>query len=357
VSAGLAVVPIEALDRIPEPIVSLAGDHPLPGPASLAAGAALVSAAKLAATHDVVLCLISGGASALAVSPIAGIRIDDLHAVTDALLRAGAPIDDTNAVRKHLDALRGGRLATLLAPARVLGLVVSDVPGDRLEVIASGPLVADPTTWDDVQAVLERHGIWESAPSAVRAAVQARRSETPKPGDARLADIDLEIVAAASTALAAAADTARGLGYAVDVDHRHVSGEARAFGAGLAQRIVSSTELPRAVLRAGETTVTVRGSGRGGRNQEVALGAVEGLTGSASLVAAIGTDGIDGPTDAAGALATGSTLERSRVAHLDLQSALERNDAYGFFDGLSDLIRSGPTGTNVMDLYLALRER
>jgi glycerate-2-kinase len=187
--------------------------------------------------------------------------------------------------------------------------------------------------------------------------VGTARFETPKPGDARLADIELEIVASASTALAAAADAARGLGYAVDVDYRHVSGEARESGAGLARAVMASKELPCALLRAGETTVTVRGSGRGGRNQEVALGAVEVLTGSTSLVAAMGTDGIDGPTDAAGAVATGSTLERSRVAALELHSALERNDAYSYFDALGDLIRSGPTGTNVMDLYLALRER
>ena len=357
VSGGLAVAPVEALDRIPQPIVALAGEHPLPGPASLAAGTALVSAAQQAATHDLVLCLISGGASSLAVSPLDGVGIADLHGVTGALLRSGAPIAEINTVRKHLDGLRGGRLATLLAPARVLGLLVSDVPDDRLDVIASGPLVADPTTWDDVRDVLVRHGIWESSPDAIRDAVRERRAETPKPGDARLANIEIEIVASAATALAAAADAARALGYTVDLDFRHVSGEARNLGAGLARAVLAAVGSSCAVLRAGETTVTVRGSGRGGRNQEVALGAAEGLAGSNALVAALGTDGIDGPTNAAGAVATGSTLERSRVANLDLHSALERNDAYRFFDALSDLIRTGPTGTNVMDLYLALRDR
>jgi len=361
VRGGLAVVPGASREDVPQPVSVMAGEHPLPSNGSLAAGAALMEAAGRAGETDLVLCLISGGASALAVQPVGAVTVEDLAALTEALLEGGAPIEEINTVRKHLDALRGGRLARRLAPARVLGLLISDVPGDVPDVIASGPLVPDPTTWADVHSVLERRGIWTRASERVRAVVDAGMRgdlpDTPKPGGPGAHRVEVEIIVSAGSVLDAAAEEARTLGYSTDAEAGHIAGEARETGAALARALLAQDERRAAVLRVGETTVTVRGRGRGGRNQEVALGAGDALEGEVALLAALGTDGIDGPTDAAGAITTGSTIERARSVGLDAHSALADNDAYPFFDALGDLIRTGPTGTNVMDLYLGLADR
>lgn len=349
-AAGVIVGPVAREEPAPG-LVRLCGDHPLPGPSSLSAGEAVRSLAKTLEAGDLVVCLISGGASALAVLPVAGVTLADLAGITESLLRAGADIGEVNTVRRRLDALKGGRLAALLAPADITGLIVSDVPGDRLADIASGPLVPDPTDAEAARSVLVRRGLADTVTPGTWRAL-----EDPSRKAAGLPAVDLEIVASAGLALAGAVAEARSLGYAVDAEAAHVSGEARALGAALAGAIGEGTGR-RAILRAGETTVTVRGTGRGGRNQEVALGAVATLDARPdALVAGMGTDGIDGPTDAAGAVATSTTAARAAAAGLDPAAALADNDALRFFEPLGDLIRSGPTGTNVMDVYIALAD-
>jgi glycerate 2-kinase len=336
------------------------GGHPLPDHGSVAAAEAVLAAAGGAGASDTVLCLLSGGASAMICRPAGRLTLEDVRETTRLLLLADATIEATNAVRKHLDAVKGGGLARVIAPARTIGLVVSDVPGDRLDVIASGPLSADPTTYGDAVRVLRDLRLWDRVPRRVREHLEAGMEgvwpETVKAGDAVLERVSVSIVLSARHALNAAALEAERLGYAVELGSAEVTGLAQDVGRALAARIASGADgRRRAILQAGETTVDVAGPGRGGRNQEVALGALPVIpAGAAILVAALGTDGVDGPTDAAGALVTGSSAARATAAGLDPVQALARNDAYPFFDQLGDLIRTGPTGTNVMDLHIAL---
>lgn len=359
VEEGLVVGPRGmGTESIPPGLHFVGGGHPRPDASSLRAGSAILDIARTIQPGDTVICLLSGGASAMAVRPIDGVSIEELAEVTDLLLRAGAPIEETNVVRRHLDTLKGGRLALALAPARVIGLLISDVPGDAPEVIASGPLVPDPSTWAHVGDVLAGGSILAELPTSIRDAltdgIAGRLPETPKPGDSGFAHVDVRVIASASLALDAAAAEARRLGYNARLNTQAMTGEAREVGRVLAATLTKERSRV-ALLCAGETTVTVRGLGRGGRNQEVALGGVHELAGmSGCLLCAMGTDGIDGPTDAAGAVITGNTLERARTAGLDPDAALAANDAYPFFAALDDLIMSGPTGTNVMDLVVAL---
>ncbi len=362
IESGVVIAPPQLLGNVPKPLASQPGDHPLPGPASLKAGHAVARLIEEVSEDDVVICLVSGGASTLAVRPVEGLRLEDLRAITDGLLRAGAPIGELNIVRKHIDALKGGRLACDLFPARVLGFLVSDVPGNAPDVIGSAPLVGDASTWADTRAVLENRLNPYAIPDRVREVVAAGMAgalpETPKPGDPRLCATQIEVVGSAEHALRAAADRASSLGYDVDEDARHVTGEARVFGRRLASQLLATRPGRCALIRIGETTVHVMGQGLGGRNQEVALGAAATLRdGAGLLVAAMGTDGVDGPTDAAGAIVTGSTVRRAAQVGLDPARALANNDAWSFFQELGDLIRSGPTGTNVMDLTIALSHR
>ncbi len=342
------------LQRLPV----LEAGHPVPDARGVAAADRALELAAGAGEGDVLLVLLSGGASALWSRPLAKLELEDLAATTSALLACGAEIQEVNTVRKHLSALAGGRLARVARGAEIEVLVVSDVPGDRLEVIGSGPCQADPTSYRDALEVLERYGISESVPPAVRGrledGVRGEIEETPKPGDPALARVRTTIVACNRDARRAAAGAARELGLRAVELGESLRGEARELGLRLAAlgRAVTSRE-PVVLVAGGESTVTLRGRGRGGRNQEVALAAALGLAGVPGVaVLAAGTDGSDGPTDAAGAFADGDTCARSSALGLDAQKALADNDAYSFFAREGGLLRTGPTRTNVMDLAL-----
>jgi hydroxypyruvate reductase len=337
--------------------------HPLPDAAGAAAAEEVLALAGRAGERDLVFVLISGGGSALLVSPAEGLALENKLAVTRLLLEAGAPIGELNTVRKHLSRIKGGQLARVIAPARSVALILSDVLGNPLDVIASGPTVPDPTTYADALAVLRRRGVLAQVP-AVAAHLQAgaagRIPETPKPADPVFARTRPLIIGDITQALRAARAEAEAQGFTTVLLSDRVEGEAREVGAALAQHIQEARQgrygpPPLCLLQGGETTVTVRGPGKGGRNQEVALGAAIEIAGMPDvLVLAAGTDGTDGPTDAAGALADGTTLERARALALDPAAALAANDAYPFFAALGDLLITGPTLTNVNDIMLAL---
>ena len=333
-------------------------EHPVPGARSERAGAevaALLDRCRAAGEKRTLLVAISGGASALVASPREGISLADLAATTDALVRSGAEIQAINAVRKHLEELKGGGVVRRAAPAKVRSLIISDVVGDALDAIASGPTVPDPTTWEDVAAGLGCCA--EEVPASVRALVERGLrgdiAETPKPGDAIFSGSDARLVASPGQAAAAAAARARGLGFAVE--EGVLAGEARVVGAELAARARNwaRQRTRRCLVLAGETTVVVRGSGKGGRNQELALAAAEGLAGVAgAAVLSLATDGEDGPTDAAGGVATGALLASAGADAV--RYALARNDAYQVLAATDHLLRTGPTGTNVCDLVVVL---
>jgi hydroxypyruvate reductase len=297
--------------------------------------------------------------------PPAGVTLDEVRETTDRLLKAGATIQELNAVRKHLDRLKGGRLARAAAPARVEALILSDVIGDPLDVIASGPVSPDPTTFSDAVDVLEHRGLWQQVPLAVRShlgrGLEGAEEETPQEGDACFERVRATVIGNNRLAAEAARGEAERRGYRARLLTTLLTGEAREVGcvlAALGREIRCSGEPfapPACWVAAGETTVTVVGDGKGGRNQELVLGAALELDGQDGIVvASLGTDGIDGPTDAAGALCDGATPARGRAAGLDARASLARNDAYGYFQALDDLIVTGPTGTNVMDVQVVL---
>src|SRR5918912_4049346 len=292
--------------------------------------------------HDLVVCLISGGGSALLTLPVEGVSLDDLQQTTEALLKSGATINEINTVRKHLDDVKGGGLARMARPAPVLTLVLSDVVGNPLDAIASGPSVPDTTTWADAAEVLDRYSLWDAVPASVgerlRAGQAGRLPDTPKPGDPLFERVQTHIVGSNLGACAAAALAAQRLGFQTLVLTTYVEGEAREVArvlAGILREVDASGHplaRPCCLIAGGETTVTVRGSGKGGRNQELALAAATPLRGLRDvLLASVGTDGNDGPTDAAGAWVDGTTLARARSAGLDPAQHLADNDAYTFF--------------------------
>jgi glycerate 2-kinase len=335
--------------------------HPVPDEAGVAATREIADLLRQADQRDLVLCLISGGGSALLTLP--SVSLHDLQQTTDALLRSGATINQINTVRKHLDTVKGGGLARLAQPAPVIALVLSDVVGNPLDAIASGPTVPDTTTWADAARVLDTFELWDRVPESVsqrlRDGLAGRLPDTPKPGDRLFEQAQTEVVASNLVACEAAADAAGRVGLATQVLTTCIEGEAREVArvlAGVLREVdASGHPLPRpcCVIAGGETTVTVRGQGKGGRNQELALAAAIPLAGVPDvLLASIGTDGSDGPTDAAGAWVDGSTVERAAAHDLDPLAYLANNDAYTFFERLDALIVTGPTRTNVNDLYL-----
>jgi glycerate 2-kinase len=332
--------------------------HPVPDARSERAAREALELVAATREQDVLCVLLSGGASSLLACPAEGLAAAELAATTRLLLEAGADIGELNTVRKHLSAVAGGRLARRAGAGRIEVLALSDVPGDRIDVIGSGPFAADPSTYGEALDVLERRGLAGAVPEPViahlRAGARGAREETPKPGDAGLARVHTTLLATNRTAVEAAARAAGRRGLRVQVVSRPLAGEAREEAARLvALARTLRPEVASLLVAGGETTVTVRGPGRGGRSQELALAAAIALDGGPPLaLLAAGTDGSDGPTDAAGAYADEGTLARGRRAGADARRALERNDSYAFFAAEGGLFVSGPTGTNVMDLVL-----
>ncbi len=333
--------------------------HPLPDAAGQKAALRILDLVSNRGPDDQVVALISGGGSALLAAPAPGITLAEKQALTAALLKSGASIHEMNCVRKHLSAIKGGRLAAAAWPASVLALAISDVAGDDPEVIASGPTVADPSTCADALAVLDRYRI--ILPAGLRARLESGELETPKPGDPRLAKAAFRIVASPAQALQAAAAAARAAGVTPLILGDEMEGEAREVArvlAGIAKscaRHALPVAPPCVLLSAGEATVTVRGAGRGGRNSELMLALAIALQGHSRIHALAGdTDGIDGSEDNAGALIGPDTLSRAVAAGIDVRAALADNDAYTVFAGLGDLLLSGPTLTNVNDFHAIL---
>jgi glycerate 2-kinase len=339
----------------------LESGHPIPDQRGVAGAQRMAELLARAGERDLVLALISGGGSALLTLPAPGITLADMQALTAALLACGANINEINTLRKHLDQIKGGGLARLAHPATLATLVLSDVVGNPLDVIASGPTVADPSTYADAYAILERYRIVEKTPPAilehVRRGMANAAEESLKPGDARLERVQNLIVGSNRQAADAALAAARTEGFNTLLLTTYLQGEAREVGrilAAIARELaVSGHPLarPACVVAGGETTVTLRGDGKGGRNQELALAAIADLDGLRDVaLVALATDGGDGPTDAAGAVVTGTTAERARALALDSLDHLARNNAYPFFAALGDLLLPGPTQTNVNDL-------
>jgi hydroxypyruvate reductase len=362
-SGGVVVVKEGYAQEAGGPLAVVEAGHPVPDERGVAGAQRMAGLLRGAGPRDLVLALISGGGSALLTLPGEGLALGDLQRLTDLLLRSGASINEINALRKHLDAMKGGGLARLAHPAALVTLVLSDVVGSPLDVIASGPSVPDTSTFGDAWGVLERYGLLEQTPAPVlarlRRGLAGELPETPRAGDPLFGRVHNLVVGSNVQAAEAALAAARAEGWGALLLTTYLQGEAREAGRFLAavarELAATGNPLPRpaCVVAGGETTVTLRGGGRGGRNQELALAAAPELAGLADLaLVALATDGGDGPTDAAGAVVTGATLERARALGLDPAAHLARNDAYPFFAQLGDLLLPGPTRTNVNDLAL-----
>jgi hydroxypyruvate reductase len=358
ISAGFVVV--KDGYALPTRTVRVAeAGHPVPDARGEQAAARLLELATGAGATDLVLVLVSGGGSALTPAPVAPVTLAEKQVVTRALLASGATIGELNAVRKHLSRFKGGQLARAAWPATVVTLALSDVVADALDVIASGPTAPDPTTFADALDVLRARAVLEAAPASVRQRLEAGArgdlEETPKPGDPLFARVANVVIGNNAVIVDAAVDVARRLGFRPTLLTRQLQGEARLVAHELlahARRL----EPPACLVAAGETTVTVRGGGRGGRCQELALAAaLELADGEGLTLLAAGTDGTDGPTDAAGAIVDAGTASRARARGLDPRAALDDNDAHPVLAATGDLIVSGPTNTNLLDLYLVLR--
>ncbi len=330
--------------------------HPVPDAAGEAAARRILALAETAGTDDLVVALISGGGSSLLTLPAAGISLADKQALNAALLASGAPIDEMNAVRKHVSAIKGGRLAAAAHPARLLTLAISDVPGDDPATIASGPTVPDPTTFAEARAILVRRGI--DPPASIARHLEAAAEETPKPGDPRLAGAELRMIATPAMSLEAAAAVARAAGVEPIILGDALEGEARELGAEMARDARARTG-PAVLLSGGETTVSLaKGalpSGRGGRNVEFLLGLAAALDGAPGISAiACDTDGVDGMEEVAGAIVDAGTPARAASAGVSLEAALADHDGHGFFAATGDQVVTGPTLTNVNDFRAVL---
>jgi glycerate 2-kinase len=335
--------------------------HPVPDAQGEKGARQIADIARQASAGDLLICLISGGASALLPLPAAPVTLQETQAATQLLLDCGANIHEINCVRKHISAIQGGQLARLAYPATVLALILSDVIGDDLDVIGSGPTVPDRSTFGEAKAVFEKYEIWNKAPARVRQRIGSDGAETPKPGERIFDRVQNVIVGNNRLAVDAAARHARALGFRTLVLSTFVQGEAREVArvhAAIAREIRAAgrpLHAPACVISGGETTVMIRGRGLGGRNQEFVLAAAIDVAGlEDALILSGGTDGTDGPTDAAGAIADGTTLTRAGAKELNPAAYLANNDSYHFFDALGDLVKTGPTGTNVADVQLVL---
>ena len=338
--------------------------HPMPDARGVAGAERIARIAAAAGKDDLVVCLISGGGSALLPLPAEGITLEEKQATTRLLLACGANLHEINAIRKHISRIKGGQLARLAAPATVESLLLSDVIGDDLDVIGSGPTAPDASTFAMAGGILDRYAIRSQVPAAVRERIERGEhgeiAETPKPGDPIFRRVRNTVVGGNRLALAAAARCARGLGYRTLVLSSEIEGETREIArmhAAIAREIVSSgqpVKPPACIVTGGETTVTIKGGGLGGRNQEFVLAAALDIAGLDNVVVfSAGTDGTDGPTDAAGAIADGTTLSRNP----DARRYLNDNNSYRYFEPLGDLVITGPTNTNVADVRLILVAR
>jgi glycerate 2-kinase len=335
--------------------------HPMPDGKGVAGAERIARIAREAGEHDLLICLISGGASALLPLPAQPITLAEKQETTRLLLHCGASIHEINCVRKHISLLKGGQLARLAWPATVVTLILSDVIGDDLDVIGSGPTVPDRSTYADARAILMKYRMLDSVPRTIRERLAGDEPETPKPGDRIFEKVQNAIVGSNRQAVDRAAAQARQLGFHTTVLSTFIEGETRDVArvhAATAKEILASgrpVKRPACVISGGETTVTIRGTGLGGRNQEFALAAAIDIAGLKNVaILSAGTDGSDGPTDAAGAIADGTTLARAKELGLNAVEFLANNDSYHFFERLGDLVKTGPTGTNVMDVRVLL---
>ncbi|MBV8254027.1 MAG: glycerate kinase [Chitinophaga sp.] len=342
----------------------LEAGHPVPDENSVSATQAILRAVTNLHSEDLVILLLSGGASSLLADVPAGCTLEEVQDLFQQLLHSGADIAEMNTVRKHLSAVKGGQLAQHIYPATLCSIILSDVPGDQLEVIGSGPGVPDPTTFEDTMAILSKYRLTTTIPSAILSHIHKGLSgaipETAKAGDPAFEKVHNFLTGTNAIALEAAAVKAKELGYHVTLTTECTTGEARTIGTQLAQKALHyDKKLPACLLQGGETTVTIKGNGKGGRNQELVLAAVlelEKATAKATHITLLsaGTDGTDGPTDAAGAIADAFTLQRSKALQLNTAAYLDNNDAYHFFRQTDRLLITGPTHTNVMDIQIVL---
>ncbi|HYL73639.1 MAG TPA: glycerate kinase [Bryobacteraceae bacterium] len=335
--------------------------HPVPDRNGEAGARCIAQMARDAVAEDLIVCLISGGASALLPLPAPPVTLEDTQETTRLLLACGANIHEMNCVRKHISQVQGGQLARLAYPAKVLTLILSDVVGDDLDVIGSGPTVPDRSTFAEARGVFEKYRIWGKVPANVRERLAGNAPETPKPGDKIFGKVWNAIAGSNRLAVDAAARQARALGYRTLVLSTFMEGETREVArvhAAIAKEIRASgrpVKPPACVISGGETTVTIRGRGLGGRNQEFALAAALDIAGmKETVILSAGTDGTDGPTDAAGAIADGATVSRAHAKSIDAGAFLANNDSYHFFEAVGGLIKTGPTGTNVADVRIML---
>ena len=341
--------------------------HPVPDAMGYLATKEALKILKHHDEHTFILCLISGGGSSLFLAPYEGISLAEKQEVTRILLRVGADIYETNAVRKHISLVKGGRLAALAYPARVESLVFSDVLGDRLDVIASGPTFPDKTTFGDAMDVIHKYRIEKEIPANVLQVlidgVEGLVSETPKEGDPIFRNVNARVIGSNASAIEAAKKKAEQLGFEAKVVDTSISGEAKEVGRRLARKALAEkaemnenlVSRPLCLICGGETTVTVRGLGIGGRNMELALAFALEIDGEKGItLLSAGTDGGDGPTDSAGAVVDGFTVSRGYTANIDPEKCLQNNDSYSYFKETKELLITGPTGTNVMDLQIAL---
>lgn len=359
--------------NIPDSLPPLAGcsrielhraTHPIPGAEGVEGVKMMLELVGRPMVSDLVICLLSGGGSALLPMPAKGLRLADLQKVTKLLLKSGAEIHEINVVRKHLSEIAGGRLAERLYPAHVLSLIISDVVGDDLDSIASGPTAPDPSTYPDALAVLAKYDLVGEVPARVRKTfdegMRSRIEETPKENSETSGRVHNLVVGSNKLSCRAAADLLRERGYATTILTTRIQGEAievgKRFSTLLAEmRLKSSPSRPSCIVAGGETTVTVRGNGIGGRNQELALSVAMGIAGLDDVCfASMGTDGLDGGTKAAGAIVDGGVIERALKKGLDADSFIQRNDSHAFFKRVGGLIVTGATGTNVNDIMIAI---
>ena len=363
-TAGIVIVPQEAKLRL-DPLTTVHGEHPLPGQGSLCGGKKLIDLLVNRHPSDLICFCLTGGASSLLVQPVKGVSLDDKLAMNRLLLASGADIRAINTVRKHLSQIKGGNLARLASPATVLSFILSDVIDDDLSTIGSGPTVADPTTFQDAWDILENYDLLSAIPDSVDThltrGLSGLAEETPKPGEGVFSNVHNFLIGSNSLALEAAASTARQHGFTPDIFPDPLDGNttqaARVFAKQIRMRLSQGldSKSPLCLLAGGETTVHVTGKGTGGRNQEFALVVAQELHNESGwTLLSAGTDGIDGPTDAAGAFVDGTSARRAREKGFDLQTVLHDNDSYMLFAALGDLFQPGPTGTNVMDIKIVL---